>query len=130
MALLPNAYMQGLAAGKNMAGGCGVFNNAIPMNSIGFFGLHCHTAGSQFSAEEGGTVYEEKDANHIKRLFIHDNKLTGFMMIGHMHRTGIYTALIRNQTPLDTIDFARLRETPQLADLNEEFRNYVLKGVV
>ena len=130
MALLPNAYMQGFTAGKNMAGGTGVFNTAIPMNSIGFFGLHCHTAGTQFSAEEGGTVYEEKDSTHIKRLFVRGNKLTGFMMLGHMHRTGIYTALIRNQTPLDTVDFERLKVTPQLADLNAEYRNHVLKGVV
>jgi len=130
MALLPNAYMQGLAAGKNMAGGYGVFNNAIPMNSIGFFGLHCHTAGSQFSAEEGGSVYEEKDSEHIKRLFVRENKLTGFMMIGHMHRTGIYTAMIRNQTPLDTVDFDRLKVEPQLAHLNADYRKSVLKGVV
>ena len=61
---------------------------------------------------------------------MHDNKLTGFMMLGHMHRTGIYTALIRNQTPLDTIDFERLKAEPQLADLNAEYRNHVLKGVV
>ena len=130
MALMPNAYMQGFAAGKNMAGGNGIFNNAIPMNSIGFFGLHCHTAGTQFPAEEGGMVYEEADSEHIKRLFVHDNHLTGFMFIGHMHRTGIYTALIRNQTPLDTVDFERMRIEPQLAELGAEYRNYVLKGEV
>lgn len=130
MALLPNAYMQGRTAGSNMAGEFDVFNNAIPMNSIGFFGLHCQTAGTQFSAEEGGSVYEEVNENHIKRLFVRDNKLTGFMLIGHMRRTGIYTALIRNQTPLDTVDFAKLCIEPQLAALDSETRNYVLKGVV
>ena len=35
MALMPNAYMQGHTAGVNMAGGEAVFDNAIPMNSIG-----------------------------------------------------------------------------------------------
>ena len=47
-----------------------------------------------------------------------------------MHRTGIYTALIRNQTPLDTVDFERMRIEPQLAELGAEYRNYVLKGEV
>ena len=127
MALMPNAYMQGHTAGVNMAGGEAVFDNAIPMNSIGFFGLHCHTAGSQ---PDGCEMYEESDETHIKRLFVKDDKLTGFMLIGHMHRTGIYTALIRNQTPLSTVDFARLKIEPQLAAMGSAYRDHVLKGAV
>lgn len=127
MALMPNAYMQGHTAGVNMAGGEAAFDNAIPMNSIGFFGLHCHTAGTQ---PEGCEMYEEADSSHIKRLFVKDDKLTGFMLIGHMHRTGIYTALIRNQTPLSTVDFARLKIEPQLAAMGAAYRSKVLKGVI
>lgn len=127
MALMPNAYMQGHTAGVNMAGGAAVFDNAIPMNSIGFFGLHCHTAGSQ---PEGCEMFEEADEHHIKRLFVKDDKLTGFMLLGHMHRTGIYTALIRNQTPLSSVDFARLRVEPQLAAMGSAYRDHVLKGAV
>ena len=127
MALMPNAYMQGRTAGINMAGGSAAFDNAIPMNSIGFFGFHCHTAGSQ---PEGCELYEEADENHIKRLFVKDDRLTGFMLLGHMHRTGIYTALIRNQTPLSSVDFARLKIEPQLAALGKDYRNHVLKGEV
>ena len=127
MALMPNAYMQGRTAGINMAGGSAAFDNAIPMNSIGFFGFHCHTAGSQ---PEGCEMYEEADENHIKRLFVKDDRLTGFMLLGHVHRTGIYTALIRNQTPLSSVDFARLKIEPQLAALGKDYRNHVLKGEV
>lgn len=127
MALMPNAYMQGHTAGVNMAGGAAVFDNAIPMNSIGFFGLHCHTAGTQ---PESCEMYEEADETHIKRLFVKNDRLTGFMLIGHMHRTGIYTALIRNQTPLSSVDFARLRIEPQLAAMGAEYRGHVLKGAV
>lgn len=127
MALMPNAYMQGHTAGVNMAGGAAQFDNAIPMNSIGFFGLHCHTAGSQ---PEGCEMYEESDENQIKRLFVKDGRLTGFMLIGQMHRTGIYTALIRNQTPLSEVDFARLKIGPQLAAMGAAYRNQVLKGAV
>ena len=127
MALMPNAYMQGHTAGVNMAGGAAQFDNAIPMNSIGFFGLHCHTAGSQ---PEGCEMYEEADDSHIKRLFVRDGRLVGFMLIGHMHRTGIYTALIRNRTPLSEVDFARLRIEPQLAAMSAEYRDHVLKGAV
>lgn len=127
MALMPNAYMQGHTAGVNMAGGAAQFDNAIPMNSIGFFGLHCHTAGSQ---PEDCEMYEEADETHIKRLFVKDDRLTGFMLIGCTHRTGIYTALIRNQTPLSEVDFARLKIEPQLAAMCAAYRNHVLKGAV
>ncbi|MBR6420101.1 MAG: NAD(P)/FAD-dependent oxidoreductase [Oscillospiraceae bacterium] len=127
MALMPNAYMQGHTAGVNMAGGAAVFDNAIPMNSIGFFGLHCHTAGTQ---PEGCEMYEDADETHIKRLFVKNDRLTGFMLIGHMHRTGIYTALIRNLTPLSSVDFARLRIEPQLAAMGADYREHVLKGAV
>lgn len=127
MALMPNAYMQGYTAGVNMAGGAAAFDNAIPMNSIGFFGFHCHTAGSQ---PEGCEMYEESDENHIKRLFVKDDKLTGFMLLGSMHRTGIYTALIRSQTPLSSVDFDRLRIEPQLAAMGTAYRDHVLKGAV
>ncbi len=127
MALMPNAYMQGRTAGVNMAGGEAAFDNAIPMNSIGFFGFHCHTAGSQ---PEGCEMFEEADENHIKRLFVKDDRLTGFMILGTMHRTGIYTALIRNQTPLSSVDFARLKIEPQLAAMGSAYRDKVLKGAV
>lgn len=127
MALMPNAYMQGHTAGVNMAGGKAVFDNAIPMNSIGFFGFHCHTAGSQ---PEGCEMFEEADEKHIRRLFVKDDKLTGFMLLGQMHRTGIYTALIRNQTPLSAVDFERLRIEPQLAAMGAAYRDKVLKGAV
>lgn len=130
MALLPNAYMQGRTAGVNLAGGQADFSNAIPMNSIGFFGLHCMTAGTQFKEEDGGSVYEEVDDNHIKRLFVKDDRLTGFMLIGDVRRAGIYTALVRNQTPLSGIDFERMKVEPQLSAMGEAYRGRVLKGVV
>ena len=47
--------MQGHTAGVNMAGGNEVFGKAIPMSSIGFFGLHIMTAGTY-----EGEMYEEK----------------------------------------------------------------------
>ena len=72
LAILPNAYMQGFCAGVNMAGGEKIFDNAIPMNSIGFFGYHAMTAGSYFQEQDGGEIIEEKGENTIKR--IHNNR--------------------------------------------------------
>ena len=51
LALLPNAYRQGEVCGLNMAGLETSYDKAIPMNAIGFFGLHMLTAGSYVGEE-------------------------------------------------------------------------------
>ena len=61
LAILPNAFMQGECAGQNMAGADASFDNAIPMNSIGFFGFHAMSAGSYVTEEDGGQVYEQSN---------------------------------------------------------------------
>ena len=130
LAILPNAYLQGHAAGVNMAGGDEVFDKAIPMNSIGFFGLHAITAGSYFGPDEGGELYEEKGDGYLKRLFTKDGFLTGYILIGRVERAGIYTALIRDRVPLDTVDFDILKKTPTLFAYSQNQRRKFLGGVV
>ena len=123
MALLPNAYMQGECAGINMAGGDNIFDKAIPMNAIGFFGLHVITAGNY-----NGDVYAESDSGNCKKLFYSDNKLNGYILIGNVEKAGIYTSLIRERTPLDMIDFALICEKPGLMAFTKEDRMVKLGG--
>ncbi len=130
LAILPNAYMQGKCAGINMTGGESVFDNAIPMNSIGFFGLHAMTAGSYFTEKDGGKVYEEKGENYIKRLYIKDGVLSGFILIGKVDRAGIYTSLIREKTPIKDINIETLKKAPSLAIFSSKMRRKKLGGVI
>lgn len=130
LAILPNAYLQGRCAGINMAGGDAVHDKAIPMNSLGLLGLHAMTAGTAFSETEGGSMVEEKSEAGWKRFFLKDGYLTGFMLLGDVDRAGIYTALIREKTPLDSIDFAELKKSPTLAAIPKENRRKKLGGVV
>lgn len=118
LALFPNAYMQGYAAGVNMAGGDQVFDNAIPMNSIGFFGLHAMTAGSCFGEDQGGECYEEKADGKIKRLFTRNGYLTGFTLIGETDRAGIYTSLIRERIPLGVDSIRRFAKKGDLCGVS------------
>jgi len=127
LAILPNAYMQGRCAGINMAGGSDEFSNAVPMNSIGFFGLHCATAGAY---PEDGEVYEEKYSEGIKRLYIKDGRLHGYMLIGNVNRAGIYTSIVREQTVFDEEDLNKLKTNPSLAIFSHETRRKKLGGVV
>ncbi len=125
MALLPNAYMQGHCAGINMAGGEEIFDTAMPMNAIGFYGMHVLTAGNYV-----GQVYEHSDDQHYKKLFYSDNHLNGFIMIGDVEKAGIYTAMIREHTPLDTLDFNLICRAPGLMAFERDKRETKLGGVV
>ncbi len=124
MALLPNAYMQGECAGMNMSGADYVFDKAIPMNAIGLFGKHIITAGAY-----AGEVYVEADGENYKKLFYSDNKLNGFILIGNVEKAGIYTALVREKTPLDTLDFDLICKKPGLMAFSKETRAKKLGGV-
>lgn len=109
LALLPNAYQQGYTAGVNMAGGEASFDCAIPMNAVGFSGLHIITAG----VTTGEARVTASDGSY-KALFTADGLLKGFILVGDVARAGIYTRLIREQVLLDTIDFDLIAEHPQL----------------
>lgn len=124
LALLPNAYRQGEAAGFSMAGCNFSFDCAIPMNAIGFFGLHMVTAGTY-----DGETYIKKDDNGYKVLYYKDNLLKGYIIIGNVERAGIYTSLIRERIPLDTIDFELICERPALMAFSQSYRAEKLGGI-
>lgn len=126
MALLPNAYMQGEAAGLHMAGAEAPFDRAIPMNAMGLFGLHMVTAGDYVGESE--TL--DAGPGGYKRLFWQDGALKGYIIVGDVRRAGIYTALIREQTPLNEIDFDLVKQRPQLMAFSRADRAKKLGGVV
>ncbi len=125
LAILPNAYMQGRVAGINMAGGEAAFDNAIPMNSIGFFGLHIMTAGSY-----GGEMTEEREDGNVRRFFTDGDLLKGYILIGDTGRAGIYTSLIREKTPLSTVDFEFAKKYASNLIFSQEIRRKRFGGVV
>lgn len=125
LAILPGAYMQGECAGVNMSGGDKDYKDAIPMNAIGFFGFHILSAGS-YTGEE----YSYTTEKGIKKLFVEDGVLRGFMLIGDVGKAGIYTSLVRTRTPITDIDFEKMCKSPTLAAFSEKSRAHMLGGVV
>ncbi len=122
IAIMPNAHEQGLVAGRNMSGNKDTFEQAFPMNAIGFFGLHIITAGAYT-----GDCYQEIDGENVKELYSSDNKLNGFILMGEkIARAGIYTSMIRERTDLLTVDWELLKQAPQLAALAKEKRFDIL----
>ena len=108
-----------------MADGAARFDRGIKMNSIGFFGLHLMSAGTYTDP-----VYSEVKEVSCKKLFARGRLLTGFILVGDVARAGIYTAMIRNRTPLDSIDFEAVKCNPSLIPFGRDYRAQKLGGVV
>jgi len=125
LAILPNAYTGGFRAGVAMAGGVPAPAPAIPMNAIGFFGLHIITAGSYT-----GETYEARCESSLKKLFYDENVLRGFLLIGDVSKAGIYTSLVRERTPLRDIDFGLICREPSLAAFSRSYRDEKLGGKI
>ena len=125
LALLPNAFMQGEVAGKNMAGEETLYLNAIPMNAIGFYGLHIITAGSYDGDED---ITEDADKEIYKKLVFKDGLLKGFILMGDVARAGIYTSMIKEQIPLTEVDLDLLRDKPQMMMFGKARREEKLAG--
>lgn len=125
LAIVPNACMQGRCAGINMAGGSESLRNAIPMNAVGFFGLHALTAGNC----SGQPRLLETDRG-IRQFFIRDGLLSGFILVGDVAGAGIYTSMIRERTSLDSVDAEQLFRQPSLAAFSQQYRGKILGRVV
>lgn len=123
LALLPNAAMQGEICGTAMAGGKVEPRAYLPMNAMGLFGLHMITAGTM-----AGENHMLQKRGEYKRLCTKDDRLMGFILVGNVERAGIYTALIREQTPLHTIDFPLMLEKPQLMAFSKRDRQMRMGG--
>jgi NAD(P)H-nitrite reductase large subunit len=105
MALWPNAYAQGRAAGLDMCGRQEEdFEGVFPMNAVGFFGLPIITAGLQDG--EGTSVLMKDDLKKgtMKRFIVKDDLLVGMILVGDVDRAGIYTSLMSEKIPLSSLD--------------------------
>ena len=144
LAILPNAYLQGEAAGLAMASGAApsckedatlMQPRLFPLNASGFFGVHLVTAGSYIGeALEVPASAPVKNAAapspYYRKFFIRDDRLKGFIIMGDTARSGIYTTLIREQTPLSTIDFDKITLAPALMAFTKVQRQEILSAGV
>lgn len=60
------------------------------------------------------------------KFFVDNDLLKGFIIIGDVNRAGIYTALIRSQTPLSSIDFDAIKDEPRLMAFSKSRREVML----
>ena len=75
-------------------------------------------------------VYEEKTEGSVKRLYYKDDVLKGFDLVGCCERAGIYTSMIRERTPLSSIDFDLMKKGATTAAFSKEVRRHKFGGAV
>ncbi len=94
LGLYPVAVRQGETAGRN-ALGCGLAYPPQPsMNSLKGLGFKLIVAGRQKGEE---TVC--RDNNGLKKFFIKDGRLQGFVLLGDVSGAGHYMSLLQQQRP-------------------------------
>lgn len=109
--LLPNAYMQGEVAGRNMAGADTFFEGGVAMNAIGFYNLPMLTAGIIKPAADECEVFVEADpaARTYRKIIVKDNRLVGYICLNKVDRAGILTGLIREKADIGTFKDALIK---------------------
>ncbi|MFZ5640370.1 MAG: NAD(P)/FAD-dependent oxidoreductase [Bacillota bacterium] len=128
--LLPNAYMQGEVAGRNMAGAETVFAGGMAMNAIGFYDLPMLTAGIIKPDSDAYEVLTEADpaTRTYRKIVIKDNRLVGYICLNKVDRAGILTGLIRDKVNIGEYKESLARPDFGYVHFPQEFRQDRLTG--
>ena len=121
----PNAYRQGMVAGRNITGAGISFSGSIPMNSIAFYGIPTISVGVTNPPEGAGYEVIERineEEKSYRKLVLKDNVLVGYVVVGRVERAGILTSLVREKREVGTFRDALLKEDIALLDLPKQIR--------
>lgn len=128
--LLPNAYQQGEAAGRNMAGAETLFTGGLAMNAIGFGELPMLTAGiiKPDSDEFEVLVSAEPEKKTYRKVILRNNSIVGFICLNKVDRVGILTGLIKEKSDISAFEDRLLNPDFGYIDFPAERRKTRLSG--
>lgn len=127
IALWPNAVEQGKVAGAAMTGNALPYEGGYAMNAIDLFDLHVLTAGVIGTEEDGYEVSVTCDGQNYRRFCMKDGLLKGYMLIGDISRGGVYTTLIRDAIPLDSLA-GEFKDAPEYLLIPKTVRDEMIYG--
>ena len=99
-AIFPNAVEQGRVAGMNLAGYPTAYEGAERMNSLKHLGLPIMAAGEK----QGDCILREQQDSNLRTIYLQENRLVGFQLVGDIHAAGVLHALMIQKS-----DVSRLR---------------------
>ncbi|NLO07136.1 MAG: NAD(P)/FAD-dependent oxidoreductase [candidate division WS1 bacterium] len=132
IAIFPNAYRQGIVAGRNMAGAEAQWEGGLVMNSVTIVDLPTISVGVTEALGEG---YEElSQLNEValsyRKLVLHEGRIVGAVFVGDIDRAGIITGLIRERIDVSEIRDVLMSDDFGLISLPAAYRERVLSGTV
>jgi nitrite reductase (NADH) large subunit len=89
-AIFPNALEQGRVAGMNMVGYPTEYEGAERMNSLKHLGLPIIAAGEK----QGDYILRERNNNSLRTIYIQENRLAGFQLVGDIRAAGVLHSLM------------------------------------
>jgi nitrite reductase (NADH) large subunit len=88
--IFPNAIEQGKVVGLNLAGIETAYEGADRMNSLKHLGLPIMAAG----LKSGDEILQSRRNGHLRRIYLQDNRIVGFQLIGDIKAAGSLRALM------------------------------------
>ena len=130
MPIFPNAFRQGLIAGRNMAGLRQSYAGGVNMNSIDIMGLPTISVGI---AEAQGDGYEvlrvlDKDKPAYRKIILKGDRIVGAVFVGEIDRAGIVTGLIREGVGVAGFKELLLSEEFGVISLPANYRKHLVSG--
>ncbi|MGQ9632372.1 MAG: NAD(P)/FAD-dependent oxidoreductase [bacterium] len=121
----PNAHIQGMVAGDNMAGGSRRYPGGIGMNSLSILGLPTISVGVTEPPNEGYQTLSRSNpgGDSYRKLVLRDDVIVGAVFVGDcIDRAGIITGLIRERVPVGPFKDSLLDDDFGLASLPRDLR--------
>jgi nitrite reductase (NADH) large subunit len=99
-AIFANAVEQGRVAGLNLAGHATAYQGAERMNSLKHLGLPIVAAGDK----EGDRILREKNGRNLRTIYLKENRLVGYQLVGDIQAAGIYHALMLQKSDISQME--------------------------
>ena len=125
LALWPNALRQGKIAGLHMAGVADAepYVGGFAVNAVDFFDASLLTAGIINPAEDSGCeVNVLAEGSQYAKFVTRDGFLVGYILLNRPQNAGIYTSLIEQRVPLDTLEGDLFGDAPVNLDFPQDVR--------
>lgn len=125
LALWPNALHQGKLAGLHMAGAHDVepYLGGFAVNAVDFFDASLLTAGIINPASDSGCKVEVRtEGTQYVKFVTRDGFLVGYILLNRPQNAGIYTSLIEQRVPLDTLEGDLFGAAPLNLDFPQDVR--------
>jgi len=134
--LWPEAVRQGKAAGMAMAStdslnkrdlGSG-YKGGIVMNALEILGLPTVSVG--ITDDPGAEVFSEylPEKGFYRKILVRQNRVIGYIFIGSIERSGIYTGLIKEKVDVTAFKDKLLEEDFGLVYLPSDYQKHLVSG--